>query len=96
MSRRQAEFDRLRVEREERINQFIQARKQEREAQRKKIFYVRSEEERLRKLHEEEEARKREGRWMMDNIANSYIFFVHLIESLSLEFILFQNSSTFI
>ncbi|KDP23427.1 hypothetical protein JCGZ_23260 [Jatropha curcas] len=60
MSRRQAEFDRLRTEREERINQIIQARKQEREANRKKIFYVRTEEERLRKLREEEEARKRE------------------------------------
>ncbi|OAY42365.1 eukaryotic translation initiation factor 3 subunit A [Manihot esculenta] len=60
MSRRQTEFDRLRAEREERINQIIQARKQEREAKRKKIFYVRTEEERLRKLHEEEEARKHE------------------------------------
>ncbi|EXC11331.1 Eukaryotic translation initiation factor 3 subunit A [Morus notabilis] len=58
MSRRQAEFDRRRVEREEQINQLIQARKQEREALRKKIFYVRSEEERQRKLREEEEARK--------------------------------------
>ncbi|KAL6181204.1 hypothetical protein ACLB2K_047859 [Fragaria x ananassa] len=38
----------------------IQARKLEREAMRKKIFYVRSEEERLKKLQEEEEARKRE------------------------------------
>lgn len=61
MSRRQAEFDRRRVEREEQINQLIQARKQEREALRKKIFYVRSEEERQRKLREEEEACKREG-----------------------------------
>ncbi|EOY11582.1 hypothetical protein SCA6_003314 [Theobroma cacao] len=60
MSRRQAEFDQRREEREERIQQIIQARKQERDIKRKKIFYVRSEEERIRKLHEEEEARKLE------------------------------------
>ncbi|EOX92531.1 Proteasome component (PCI) domain - like 2 [Theobroma cacao] len=60
MSCRQVEFDRRREEREERISQIIQARKKEREFKRKKIFYVRSEEERLRKLHEEEEARKLE------------------------------------
>ena len=59
--RRQEEFDRRREEREEQINQMIQARIQDREAKRKKIFYVRSEEERLRKIQEEEEARKREG-----------------------------------
>ncbi|KAJ0013461.1 hypothetical protein Pint_19724 [Pistacia integerrima] len=58
LNRRKAEFDRRRVEREERINQIIQARKQEREAMRKKIYYVRCEEERLKKLREEEEARK--------------------------------------
>ncbi|KAK1584348.1 hypothetical protein Q3G72_032220 [Acer saccharum] len=60
ISHRQAEFDRRGVEREERINLIIQARKQEREAQRKMIFYVRSEEERLNKIREEEEARKLE------------------------------------
>ncbi|XVE63100.1 hypothetical protein DITRI_Ditri06bG0172600 [Diplodiscus trichospermus] len=60
MSRRQAEFDQRRVEREERIKQIIQAQKQERDIKRKKIFYVRSEEERIRKLREEEEARKHE------------------------------------
>ncbi|XVF41821.1 hypothetical protein PTKIN_Ptkin01aG0311300 [Pterospermum kingtungense] len=60
MSRRQAEFDQRRVEREERIKQIIQARKQERDIKRKKIFYVRSEEERIRKQREEEEAHKRE------------------------------------
>lgn len=59
--RRQEEFDRRREEREEQINQMIQARKLDREARRKKTFYVRSEEERLRKIQEEEEARKREG-----------------------------------
>ncbi|KAF5739893.1 eukaryotic translation initiation factor 3 subunit A [Tripterygium wilfordii] len=58
ISRRQAEFDQRRVEREERINQILQARKQEREAMRKRIFFVRTEEERLKKLREEEEARK--------------------------------------
>ncbi len=58
---RQAEFDRLRVEREKQIQQLLQARRQERDAVRKKIFYVRTEEEKQRKLQEEEEARKREG-----------------------------------
>lgn len=57
---RQAEFDRLRVEREKQIQQLLQARRQERDAVRKKIFYVRTEEEKQRKLQEEEEARKRE------------------------------------
>ncbi|TYI16249.1 hypothetical protein ES332_A08G242600v1 [Gossypium tomentosum] len=60
ISRRQAEFDQRRVEREERIKQIIQARKQERDIKRKKIFYVRSEEERIKKMRKEEEARKRE------------------------------------
>nr|KJB26361.1 hypothetical protein B456_004G238100 [Gossypium raimondii] len=60
ISRRQAEFDQRRVEGEERIKQIIQARKQERDIKRKKIFFVRSEEERIKKMREEEEARKRE------------------------------------
>ncbi|KAG4189123.1 hypothetical protein ERO13_A08G207600v2 [Gossypium hirsutum] len=60
ISRRQAEFDQRRVEREERIKQIIQARKQERDIKRKKIFYVRSEEERIKKMRKEEEACKRE------------------------------------
>ncbi|PPD94597.1 hypothetical protein GOBAR_DD08350 [Gossypium barbadense] len=37
------------------------ALKQERDIKRKKIFYVRSEEEKIKKMREEEEARKREG-----------------------------------
>lgn len=61
MTLRQAEFNRLRAEREERINQIIQSRKQEREAKRKMLFYLRSEEERMKKAREEEEAHKREG-----------------------------------
>ncbi|KAF7144061.1 hypothetical protein RHSIM_Rhsim05G0135800 [Rhododendron simsii] len=60
MNRRRAEYDRLRADREERLNQILHQRRQEREYQRKIIFYVRMEEERLRRLHEEEEARKRE------------------------------------
>ncbi|TYI03088.1 hypothetical protein ES332_A11G312700v1 [Gossypium tomentosum] len=39
ISRRQAEFDQQRLEREERIKQIIQARKQERDIKTKKIFY---------------------------------------------------------
>lgn len=64
-SRRESEFNQRRAEREERINQIVQARKQEREALRKKIFFVRSEEERLNRLREEEEARKHEGRYLI-------------------------------
>ncbi|KAJ4849474.1 Eukaryotic translation initiation factor 3 subunit A [Turnera subulata] len=59
-SRRESEFARRRAESEERIKQIIEARKQEREVKRKKIFFVLSEEEKLRKQREEEEARKRE------------------------------------
>ncbi|XP_021839380.1 eukaryotic translation initiation factor 3 subunit A [Spinacia oleracea] len=60
MSHRQSEFERLRKEREEHFHQIRLARKQERLAKRKMIFYLRSEEERLNKLREEEEARKLE------------------------------------
>ncbi|KAJ4950931.1 hypothetical protein NE237_027763 [Protea cynaroides] len=61
VSRREFEINNLKREKEERIKQILQARKQERETRRKLIFYLRSEEERLNKLREEEEARKREA-----------------------------------
>ncbi|XP_047340607.1 eukaryotic translation initiation factor 3 subunit A-like [Impatiens glandulifera] len=60
VKRRQEEFDRLKGEREEKVNQILQERKQEREYKRKVLCYLEREEERLRKLQEEEEARKRE------------------------------------
>ncbi|XP_027349299.1 eukaryotic translation initiation factor 3 subunit A [Abrus precatorius] len=60
VSHRQAEFNRLRREREERISRILQARRQEREKMRKLKFYLKLEEERQQKLREEEEARKRE------------------------------------
>ncbi|KAL3843796.1 hypothetical protein ACJIZ3_001199 [Penstemon smallii] len=60
VSRRRAEYARLKGEREEKINQIIQSRKQEREAKRKMIYFLRSEEERQKRLREEEEARKLE------------------------------------
>ncbi|CAK9188598.1 unnamed protein product [Ilex paraguariensis] len=60
VSRREMEFSRLKEEREERVNQIIQSRKQEREVRRKMIFNLKSEEERLEKFREAEEARKRE------------------------------------
>lgn len=60
MERRHAEYGRLRAEREQRLNQVLQARREEREAKRKMLYYLRSEEERLKKLCEEEEARKLE------------------------------------
>ncbi|KAG2245165.1 hypothetical protein Bca52824_093015 [Brassica carinata] len=54
---REAEFERQKREKEE----HIQARKQERDVKRKKIYYLKCEEERIRKLQEEEEARKQRG-----------------------------------
>eukprot|EP00262_Sarcandra_glabra_P011006 TRINITY_DN2670_c0_g1_i1.p1 TRINITY_DN2670_c0_g1~~TRINITY_DN2670_c0_g1_i1.p1 ORF type:complete len:1017 (-),score=219.66 TRINITY_DN2670_c0_g1_i1:176-3064(-) len=60
VSRREAEFNRLKKESKERINQLIQMRKEERVKARKLVFYLRSEDERLVKLREEEEARKHE------------------------------------
>lgn len=58
---RREEYDRRRAERDLQIQQMLQARRQEREALRKKIFYVQNEEEKQRKMHEVEEARKLEG-----------------------------------
>ncbi|WCJ43001.1 Eukaryotic translation initiation factor 3 subunit A [Euphorbia peplus] len=60
MSRRQSEFERMRADREERTRLIIQARKHERETNRKKIFFVTTEEERLKRVREEEEARRQE------------------------------------
>lgn len=55
---REAEFERQKREKEE----HLQARKQERDVKRKKIYYLKCEEERIRKLQEEEEARKQRGK----------------------------------
>ncbi|KAL3615348.1 Eukaryotic translation initiation factor 3 subunit A [Castilleja foliolosa] len=60
LNRRRAEHHRRREEREESLKQIIQSRKQERETKRKWIFFLRSEEERQKRLREEEEARKLE------------------------------------
>ncbi|KAL7614428.1 hypothetical protein Lser_V15G07327 [Lactuca serriola] len=60
VSRRKAEYDRMRAEREERLGQILKARKEERDLKRKMLFYLKTEKERLNKLREEEEARKRE------------------------------------
>ncbi|TKY45578.1 Eukaryotic translation initiation factor 3 subunit A [Spatholobus suberectus] len=60
VSHRQAEFNRLRREREERISRILLSRRQEREKMRKLKFYLKLEEERQQKLREEEEAQKRE------------------------------------
>lgn len=70
VSRRQAEFNRLRREREERISRILQSRKQEREKMRKLKFYLRLEEERQQKLLEEEEARKLEGKYFLKKFLN--------------------------
>ncbi|KAK6911617.1 Proteasome component (PCI) domain [Dillenia turbinata] len=58
--RRQEEYNRLKAEREERINQELQSRKRDREMKRKILFYLKTEEERQKRMQEEEEARKRE------------------------------------
>lgn len=65
VSHRQAEFKRLKREREERISRILQSRRQEREKMRKLKFYLKLEEERQQKLCEEEEARKREGNYFL-------------------------------
>ena len=61
VNRRQAEFERWRQEREEHIRVILLERKQERETKRKMLFFLKAEEERLNKLREDEEIRKREG-----------------------------------
>ncbi|XP_073150120.1 eukaryotic translation initiation factor 3 subunit A-like [Henckelia pumila] len=58
LSHRRAEYKRLEEEKEQRINLIIRSRKQEREANRKMIYFLRSEEEKQKRLREEEEARK--------------------------------------
>ncbi|WOL16202.1 eukaryotic translation initiation factor 3 subunit A [Canna indica] len=60
VSRRETEYNRLKKEREDKINQIVAMRKREREIKRKLLYYLKSEEERLARLQEEEEARKRE------------------------------------
>lgn len=55
---REAEFERQKSLKEE----HLQARKQERDVKRKRIYYSKCEEERIRKLQEEEEARKQRGK----------------------------------
>nr|GEU88848.1 eukaryotic translation initiation factor 3 subunit A-like [Tanacetum cinerariifolium] len=60
LSRRQVEYERMRAERDERLSQVLQARRDEREIKRKMLYYLRTEEERLNKLREEEETHKRE------------------------------------
>ncbi|CAO2198731.1 unnamed protein product [Urochloa humidicola] len=60
VQRREAEFGRLKKERDERISQLISSRKRERETVRKLMYYLNLEEQRIEREHEEEEARKRE------------------------------------
>ncbi|KAL3357060.1 hypothetical protein AABB24_017639 [Solanum stoloniferum] len=60
VSCREAEFNSLKQERQERINQIIQTRKQDRDTRRKLIFFLRKEEEQQKRLQEEEDARKHE------------------------------------
>ncbi|CAL9037647.1 eukaryotic translation initiation factor 3 subunit A-like [Musa acuminata AAA Group] len=57
---REAEYNRPKKEREDKINQLVAMRKCEREFKRKLLFYLKSEEVRLTRLREEEEVRKHE------------------------------------
>jgi translation initiation factor 3 subunit A len=59
---REAEFGRLKKERDERFSQLISSRKRERERVRKLMYYLNREEQRIEMLREEEEARKHEGK----------------------------------
>ncbi|XP_020706128.1 eukaryotic translation initiation factor 3 subunit A-like [Dendrobium catenatum] len=58
--RREAEYTRLKEEREYRINQQKAMRERDIEMKRKLLYYIKTEEERLSKIQAEEEARKRE------------------------------------
>ncbi|OWM72446.1 hypothetical protein CDL15_Pgr018331 [Punica granatum] len=58
MKRRQAEYDRLRTQREEQIRQELQARKQEREILRKRKFFLIEEQKRCEREAREAEARR--------------------------------------
>ncbi|KAK1403588.1 Eukaryotic translation initiation factor 3 subunit A [Heracleum sosnowskyi] len=60
VSHREAEFNKLKKDRQEQISQIIRSRKSERETRRKMIYYMKMEEDRMKKLQEEEEARQRE------------------------------------
>ncbi|CAL4977490.1 unnamed protein product [Urochloa decumbens] len=58
VQRREAEFGRLKKERDERISQLISSRKRERETVRKLMYHLNLEEQRIERVREEEEARK--------------------------------------
>ncbi|VAH70998.1 unnamed protein product [Triticum turgidum subsp. durum] len=76
VQRRESEFSSLRKEREERINQLLSSRKRERETVRKLMYFLNMEEQRIQREREEQEARKREGKW----IAVLTLLFVLLAE----------------
>jgi hypothetical protein len=65
---REAEFNHLKKERDDRISQLISSRKHERETVRKLMYYLNMEEQRLEKQREEEEARKREGKLLLTSL----------------------------
>jgi translation initiation factor 3 subunit A len=65
VQRRESEFSSLRKERDERVNQLISSRKRERETVRKLMYYLNLEEQRIQRQREEEEAKKREGKFIL-------------------------------
>ncbi|KAL9667514.1 hypothetical protein QQ045_001875 [Rhodiola kirilowii] len=60
ISRRQSEYNRMKAEAREQLEQVKKANKEARETRRKLLFYLQGEEERQKKAREEEEIRKRE------------------------------------
>jgi hypothetical protein len=68
VQRRESEFSSLRKEMDERINQLISSRKHERETVRKLMYYLNLEEQRIQRQRQEEEAKKREGKFMLELI----------------------------
>ena len=77
MQRRESEFSSLRKERDERINQLISSRKRERETVRKLMYYLNLEEQRIQRKREEEEARKREGKFIIGPVLLFVLLVVH-------------------
>jgi translation initiation factor 3 subunit A len=75
VQRREAEFNHLKKERDERISQLISSRKHERETVRKLMHYLNMEEQRLDKLREEEEARKHEGKLILASLCTCALFY---------------------
>ncbi|CAL1407529.1 unnamed protein product [Linum trigynum] len=74
IARRQAEFEQRQASRVARINQIIQTRRQDREIQRKEIFYVKTEQERLARVKEEGKIQEAECEAQLGETAEKHGF----------------------